>query len=333
MARYYQAEAHRNCPISTEITGYAVSTLCYLHKLTGQEQYLERALAAAHFLAGTAWDGKVGAMPFELDPPRYTYFFDCGIIIRGLLAAWRAAGTQEFLDVAVALGRAMMRDFQSEEGEFHPILELPEKQPEPRDAARWSRSAGCYQLKSAMAWRDLAEATGEDAFRDPYHRVLQYAMATSDRFLPGHPERRGVMDRLHAYCYFLEGLLPVAGDRRRAAALCTGIQRVGHYLRDIAPEFERSDVSAQLLRVRLYADALGAVPLDRDAAGEEAARVAAFQAEGGDAGMAGGFYFGRRDGKMVPHVNPVSTGFALQALAMWDERTTSDGVPQLHLLI
>ncbi len=334
VARYYRADLGRNCAVSTEITGYAVSALVYLHSLSGEEIYLERAVAGAEFLSSTAWDRRLQAIPFELDPPAYTYFFDCGIIVRGLLAAWRAAGRQEFLDAAAEIGRQMMRDFVSPEGECHPILSLPEKQPEPRDAMRWSRSPGCYQLKSAMAWWDLAEATRDDAFRGSYQRVLESGLRTADRFLPGHPERRMVMDRLHAFCYFLEGLLPAASERRCATALCTGIQRVSEYLRGIAPEFARSDVYAQLLRIRLYADSVGAVPLDRQAAAEEAERLIEFQAVGGDARTAGGFYFGRRAGEWVPHINPVSTAFGLQALALWEEaRSGKAPPPQRHLLI
>ena len=49
-------------------------------------------------------------------------------------------------------------------------------------------------------------------------------------------------------------------------------------LREIAPAFERSDVNAQLLRVRLIAHHLGMVPLDEQAAREEASRAASFQA-------------------------------------------------------
>jgi hypothetical protein len=36
---------------------------------------------------------------------------------------------------------------------------------------------------------------------------------------PGHPERPKVMDRLHAFGYFLEGLLPRASQPRCAVAL------------------------------------------------------------------------------------------------------------------
>ena len=51
-------------------------------------------------------------MPFEVDPPRSRYFFDCGIIVRGLLAAWRATGDEEFLQCAHGRwANSMARDF------------------------------------------------------------------------------------------------------------------------------------------------------------------------------------------------------------------------------
>jgi hypothetical protein len=120
------------------------------------------------------------------------------------------------------------------------------------------------------------------------------------------------MDRLHAFSYFLEGMLPRAADPRCRATLASGVRRLEHHLRDIAGEFERSDVYAQLLRLRIFADRVGAVPLDCAAARHEAARLAEFQAADG------GFHFGRRGGEWLPYRNPVSTAFAMQALAMWN---------------
>ena len=37
---------------------------------------------------------------------------------------------------------------------------------------RWSRSPGCYQLKSAMAWNDLFEAGGDEEFLQMYEGAL-----------------------------------------------------------------------------------------------------------------------------------------------------------------
>ncbi len=331
VSRYYRADLERNQPVSTEITGYAVSALVYLHSLTKDTRYLGSAEAAARFLTRAAWDSKGQTMPFELGGP--AYFFDCGIIVRGLLSAWRATGVEEFLEVATTVGRTMAADFASENGDFHPVLDLPAKRPAPRDGLRWSQSAGCYQLKAAMAWYDLTEATGDASFRAHYDRVLGYSLRSWCGFLPGHPDSHKVMDRLHAFAYFLEGLLPAAADPQCAAALCRGIRRISEHLERIAPEFERSDVYAQLLRIRLYADWAGIAPLDIEAARREASRLALFQLADSDPRIDGGFTFGVKHGSVLPYVNPVSTAFALQALALWDAVRNGGAQAHRHLLI
>jgi len=184
-----------------------------------------------------------------------------------------------------------------------------------------------------MAWYDLAEATGDPSLRAPYDTVLDYSLRTYAGFLPGHPDRRKVMDRLHAFSYFLEGLLPRASEPRCGAALCDGMRRVEHWLREIGPEFERSDVYAQLLRARIHADWAGVVPLDKSAAEWEAGQLKEFQHASPDPRIDGGFYFGRRGDRWLPFVNPVSTAFALQALQLWEQAKQGGGQAHRHLLI
>ncbi len=316
VARYHYADRHQNAKVSTEITGYAVSAFSYLHHLTKEQRYLDAAVKSSRFLCDRAWDAMSNTMPFEIPvdgEQAYAYFFDLGIIVRGLLSAWRLTGDTSFLARAQETGLSMAYDFMAEEA-VHPILTLPDKQPLDYDPKRWSRSAGCYQLKSALAWRDLAEASGQPALKQPYERMLEYSLATHESFLPGHPDPLKVMDRLHAYSYFLEAILPVGERPAVQKALRFGIAKAASLLREIAPKFERSDVNAQLLRVRLWADRLGFAPLDEKAAAEEAASIATFARE-----EDGGFWFGRVDGKaFLPFTNPVSTAFCLQALAMWD---------------
>lgn len=334
VARYYRADLERNHATSTEITGYAVSTLLFLHGLTGEERYRDAALRAARFLCRDAWDGRV--LPFEAVPSpdgRFTYFFDCGIVVRGLLSAWRATNDPQFLDVARSLGAAMSTDFAAGEGHYHPILTLPDKRPLPDEPLRWSRASGCYQLKSALGWWDLFEATQESRFAHFYESALENALRGYGAFLPGHPDRPKIVDRLHAFLYFLEGLLPRVHDKRCAAALCHGIGLVSDFMAQTAPEFERSDVYAQLLRIRLYADWAGVAPLDGDAGRREAAILAEFQIASSDPRTDGGFYFGRQGSSWLPYVNPVSSAFALQALALWDRHQAGAEPAHLRLLI
>ncbi len=316
VARYYRSAAQQNNAVSTEITGYAVSTLVHLFHATGNSEYLDRAIATGRFLARDAWNAPLDIIPFEYPHADFAYFFDCGIVVRSLLTLHRAAPNDEFTDGALRIGRAMARDFRAGTGEFHPILTLPGKAPVSRDD-RWSRSVACYQLKSALAWRELFELTADPAFDALYREVLDMSFATWRGFLPGHPVREKVMDRLHAFSYFLEAILPLAAEPCIREALAGGIERVAFHLRDIGPLFERSDVYAQLLRARIYADWLGAVPLDLASAQWEAQRLRTFQAVSEDPRIDGGFWFGRKGDQVLPFVNPVSTGFALQALDLW----------------
>jgi hypothetical protein len=308
VARYYRSDLEANVPVSTEITGYAVSALSYLHAITGKAEYREAALQTARFLANEAWDAGAHTFPFELGSS-LAYFFDVGIIARGLLST----GVEEYRERAREAALSLAFDFIGD-GAFHPIVTLPDKQPlsyEPR----WSRSPGCYQLKSATAWLGV----GDEHAARMFEAALRAALATHESFLPGDADPERVMDRLHPYLYFLEALLYVADRKECGEVLARGIARVAELLREISPGFERSDVCAQLLRVRLVAGHLDAVPLDAAAAGEEAARVVAYQARSQDLRLDGGFWFGRRGGAMLPYMNPVSTTFSLQALALWEQ--------------
>ena len=336
VARYYRCDLGRNARVSSEITGYAVSAFLFFHRRSGRTEYLESALRAARFLTRIAWDAQLGAFAFEYSsngdqPPALAYFFDTGIIIRGLLAAWRVSQQAEFRDTAIAAGRAMLADF-SAGGAIHPILALPHKRPLNYES-NWSAAPGCYQLKSAMAWYELFELTGEACFLRAYEAALDGAIARQRDFLPGDADPNKVMDRLHAYAYFLEGLLPVLNRGDCASLFREGVGRIAAYLGEIAPLFARSDVYAQLLRLRLYGKVLGAIPLDKETAAREAHHALAFQLHSADPGAANGFSFGGRGRELVPFVNPVSTAFCAQALALWDDHEDNTLETHRHSLI
>lgn len=318
MARFYRSDIGRNQSVSTEITGYTASTLIYLFELTGDDEYLHRAELTARFLLERSWDQQLRTFPFELPPfsdenGYRAYFFDCGIIVRGLLDVWRWTREPRLLEVATAASRAMIADFRNG-GDFHPVLALPGKEALPR-TDQWSRSPGCYQLKAALAWWDVANITGDDGLRNAYFEMLDSALASHRDFPCAAKMPHRTMDRLHAYGYFLEGMTPVLDRADCARAYAVALDSMACHLRGIAPVFARADVYAQLLRARIYSAA--AIPLDASSAAEEADALGTFQASSQDPRIDGGFHFGISCGEISPHMNPVSTAFAVQALAMW----------------
>lgn len=304
VSRYFRADTCVRLPNSTEITGYSVAGLLLL----GLDAEARRA---GDFLLNRAWDPELHIFPFEVEgSPRLAYFFDSGIIARGLIRLGETTDGEAYWIGAEASARAMARDFPAEHG-YHPILELPSKAPLPY-TEWWSRRPGCFHLKAALAWRELWGPEDPD-----YGRQLQFALESASALLVGETDQAKLMDRLHPYCYFLEGLAPVARDHREAVK--SGIATVAGHLHNLKPIASRSDVFAQLLRIRLLADAAGVEPLDEQAAAMEALALTEMQIESQDVRLDGAFAFGRRNGELILHANPVSTVFGVQALDWWQD--------------
>lgn len=316
-ARFYRSEIQKNQPVSTEISGYAASALVFLYLTTREQKYLDAARRTAGFLVDRAWDEGLRIFPYEYPSPtgdirHQAYFFDSGIIIRGLLAVWRETRDNRLLDIAVRAADGMSA-FRSGR-EYHPILTLPGKEPVARNM-QWSTSPGCYQAKSALAWWEVAAITGDETLKRDYLDMIEAGMQSCRGFLAGANERLKVMDRLHALLYFVEALSPLLDRAECVKTYAHVMEEAARHRRELESEFVRSDVYAQMLRARIRASHV--IPVDTAAAREEAAALETFQANIGDTRVQGGFFFGRRAGEVSPHVNPVSTAFAVQALEMW----------------
>jgi len=322
-ARFHRSEIQKNMPVSTEISGYAASALVFLYRATHEEKYLDAARGTADFLVDQAWDEALQIFPYEHPSPtadsrHLAYFFDCGIIIRGLLAVWRETHDERLLEIAVRAAHGMSVFWSGRD--YHPILTLPDKEPLPRNA-QWSTSPGCYQTKSALAWWEVAAITGDEKLKRDYLDLVEAGIQTCRGFLAGANERLKVMDRLHALLYFVEALSPLLDRADCVKTYGDVLEEATCHRRELESEFVRSDVYAQMLRARVRASHV--IPVDTAAAREEAAALETFQTENG------GFIFGKRAGVMSPHVNPVSTAFAIQALEMW--RAFEAGEPETCL--
>ncbi len=89
---------------------------------------------------------------------------------------------------------------------------------------------GLPPLKAALAWLDVAAITGDSTLNDAYLEMLNAALTTHANYLPGAVGRHEIMDRLHPYCYFLEGLTPFLEREDCAGVYLQGILSVSGYL-------------------------------------------------------------------------------------------------------
>src|SRR5438270_679861 len=82
--------------------------------LTSEQHYLDAAIKAARYLVRDAWNLSSTTFPFEPGSDR-AYFFDIGIIVRGLLAVWRITGEDEFRDRARDASLSLAFDFLNDD--------------------------------------------------------------------------------------------------------------------------------------------------------------------------------------------------------------------------
>jgi hypothetical protein len=323
IARYYLSDDRRYRNTSTVNTGYFISALLKTNE-NGEGELLDHATKAGRFLVEQAFDANLELFRTEVgdaDEPgtREARFFDCCIAARALLHLWQATSDPVFLDRAERCGVALRTRMSRVDGSFFPLLDLRSGEPS-AGTDSWSVEAEVYQLKSSLSFLELSEATGNREFDTSMQLMLNWCLKTHEGFVRGDDDPENIMDRLHAYCYFLEGLLPVADEDMKAShALQHGVLDVENLMGEVAVGYQRCDVVAQLLRLRLYADRVGIMELDFAQAEKEALAIEQFQHQSTDPKIDGGFAFARRNGTLTPHVNPATTAVAIQALAMWEQ--------------
>lgn len=334
VARYYRTDERRYAKLSTATTGYFISGLLRCAAFgTEKEEETERApvpaepseaaLRAGKFLLDKSYDPSCEMFFHEVDGDgsgkNYVYFLDAAAVIRAFIDLWKATRDKTYLDCAEKCAVGLKRNLLRMDGSFFPAFDLSRNMPYEADDPWWE-TAGVYHLKGGLIFRELAHITGLFEFDAMADDLKKWCLKRYESFVEPHPDAEHVMSHMHGYCYFLEGLLPEAGmDPDSSRALQFGILEVENFSQEIGHEFQRCDVLAQLLRLRLYADRLGIMELDYQQGEAEVAAIEEFQFQSTDPKIDGGFAFARKGGELVKNIDLSSTIFCIQALQMWEQ--------------
>ena len=271
-----------------ESTGYLVTLLCYLYRVTGQDRYRDEAAATV----GALMDDMAQAPGCGRDG--VIYLFDTAVCLRAL-GAFNTLFEEHTPPSARVLMERLARTLQG-------MIERQQAcTPVNGEADRWSRSFSAHLIKAAHlvspwipGWRPVMEALVDRFYRDGRF----YADATARRVY------------LHASCYASEGLLARPNifpeERARVAAFLAQIQRADGGIPAWWPEDSGpvTDATAQALRVWQCVDA--------GAFADHIERGFAFLDSVAQPG--GGFRYSPR----IAHANSWATIFAVQALIWRD---------------
>lgn len=319
----FREETGEYAPISTTATGYYIAAQLWSQRFS-RGALPATASRAGGFLLERAFDMSAEMFPLHLgdndeEQARLAYFFDCTVVVRSLVQLWDSTKDTAFLDCAERCGLALHSRMPTVDGAFFPIYDLKTDRAY-ADTGSWRVEMDVPQLKGGLALLELYKATGRGEFEHDAEALRKWCLQRHESFLPGEVDDAKIIERLHAYCLFLEGLLPgVALDAESGRVLQFGILRVENFLDEFGAELQRCDVIAQILRLRLYADKLGLMELDYKRAEEEATAIIEFQTQSVDPKTDGAFTLFRGTAQSRPQLDLTATVFALQALEMWDQ--------------
>ena len=183
-----------------ETTGYIIPTFIEFSRMVERPAFLQRALRMADWEievqmpSGAVQGGTVA------DPPSPA-IFNTGQVIFGWLAAHRASGDRRYLEAAVRAGNFLLA------------------QQDPDGAWRRNLSAFCspvpkpdsyiYNIRTAWALMLLAQATGDDHYREAGEANLTHVLARArpNGWLPDNCLNDPIRPLLHTIAYTTQGML------------------------------------------------------------------------------------------------------------------------------
>lgn len=320
----------------SEITGYGITALLFLETFFKNDALVAKAEKAAEWLAKEALHPCGGVLTriyndesaVDGSSPYFKreniFFFDTGMALFGVASLYKRTANEDYLSLSRRLADFMLNKMLKEDGSAAPIYNTDSGRCI-EDGDKWSNQPGAFHAKAAMGLFLLSEITGEKKYHDAALGLCEYALANQDasgRFIT---DKSSKTTHLHPHSYAAEGLW-YAGtqcgvEKFREGSLkaaewaigkvtATGVNELYDPQTDRFNDFQRCDILAQVLR-------LGMIFSLKDKMGILRERLLSYQYEGGEQRQRGGFiYF-----KGEPHLNSWCSMFALQALALSDDRS------------
>lgn len=204
---FYHEKDQKYGFIYPEITGYYISCMRFLHHITHEEKYIQKAEASALWLIQLEdqYGGIIQGIKSDNKNEKLCYSFDTGICVKGLLDCYNLSEKKEYLEIAQKLGNWIIDEAIDLDGTIKPLKNLKNNKFE-IDKNSWYKQKGCLHIKTSMPLFQLHEITKIPLF-------LEKAILICDSFkkfqrkdgsLSLHPDNSLV--HLHSLCYALEGL-------------------------------------------------------------------------------------------------------------------------------
>ncbi|MFH0732443.1 MAG: hypothetical protein V2A72_05940 [Candidatus Omnitrophota bacterium] len=324
-----------------EITGYAITTMCFLHELKKEALYLSKAKIAAQWIIEKAMHPNGGVLTrdyVKYPVSHYSfesaniYAFDSAMVAFGLLKLYKAAKDKKYYQAAKNIVNFLIDNMLGENKLFYPIFDGKNDKVY-EDDKKWSTQKGSFLCKVSLCLCELADIEQDEYYKKIAKDLISASIKTcykDARFITNTFDESS---HFHPLCYTLEGMAYythktkdakynscfeeafnwVLGLQEHDGGIPTSVikgseNRISH---------QRADIQAQALRLYYLNNKDCVSGFDKD---KLLARLLEFQNIG--PGQNGAFFFGfDSDGSYKKHANTWCSMFALQALYLATGKT------------
>ncbi len=341
---WYDLEQKKYEFLYSEITGYAITMLLYLNKISPNKVFVDRGKLAADWLLSKAIHPVGGVRTrhyYDLENahPGYSfeseilYAFDNGIVAFGLANLYDETKEKKYLDAAEGIMQFLMRKMQKPNGEFYASYDAKSENLGDDDS-KWSTQSGSYHAKISLPLVKLFELTRKQEYKDSAIKVCEASLKVQEkdgRFVTYRTEKD---THIHPHCYSAEGLLYAGIKLDKPKFIESAARAADWVLQNLNDDgsilclysnhrkgfvtYERSDTLAQTLRLASILAARNMLKT-KISSKKLSERVGFFHKKDGI--QKGGFYYGWQEGKYLAYLNSWCTMFALQALQEYDDKS------------
>jgi uncharacterized protein YyaL (SSP411 family) len=191
-----------------ETTGYLITHFVNLYQETKVAEYQRRAMLAADFLVQILEGDK---LPYNFDlktkkADRRFFVFDNGICVQGLVDMYKLSRKKIYLQTAEKIAGWIVDEMWQEDGSFRAYYDANEDN-SVHPGNDFSADGGCIQIKNAIAFLKLFEATKNKSYQHIAEKILDQGQVFQLKNGGFRVNQKTEAVFSHGHCYATEGYL------------------------------------------------------------------------------------------------------------------------------
>jgi len=205
---FYDQDKDEYAFLYPEITGYYLSTLCFLYHIEKNHEYINLAKKSANWLIDIydKYGGIVQGITHDKSKQNVVYSFDTAICAKGLIDNYLISKDEKSLEYGKKMCDWLIDKTIESDGTVKPLKDLTANEfLESTDV--WYKQKGCLHIKTAIPLASLYSITNDAKLLDAVNLICNsvHHFQNPDGSLSLH--RNDNVINLHTLCYALEGLV------------------------------------------------------------------------------------------------------------------------------